>query len=234
MGYKKLKVEYDVNTFTQLFNLKLETMLFKIILILHIVFGATGLILGSFILVRKKGDVLHKNLGKIFTLAMILTGLCAFYLSYEHPNLFLFIVGVFTIYLSFSGYRMITLKKVHLGQKPKLVDTIATVFMLLASLAFLYFGVRLLVHTQLFGLVLLLFGTVSLRLCYTDYKAYTGKVTDKMYWLKNHIGRMTGAYVAALTAFLVVNNTFLPDVLVWSLPGLIAGIFISRTIKKLN
>ncbi len=43
---------------------------------------------------------------------------------------------------------------------------------------------------------------------------------------------MTGAYVAALTAFLVVNNTFLPDVLVWSLPGLIAGIFISRTIKK--
>ena len=36
--------------------------------------------------------------------------------------------------------------------------------------------------------------------------------SDKMYWLKNHIGRMTGAYVAALTAFLVVNNTFLPDV----------------------
>lgn len=209
-------------------------MLFKIILVLHIVFGTTGLILGSFILARKKGDTVHRNLGKIFTLAMILTGLCAFYLSYQHPNLFLFIVGVFTIYLSFSGYRMITLKKVHLGQKPKMIDAIATILMLLTSLAFLYYGTRLILNSQFFGAVLLLFGTVSLRLCYTDYTAYTGKVTDKMYWLKNHIGRMTGAYVATLTAFLVVNNTFLPAVLVWSLPGLLAGIFISRTIKKLN
>ena len=73
-----------------------------------------------------------------------------------------------------------------------------------------------------------------MRLCYVEYKAYTGKVSDKLYGLKNHIGRMTGAYIAAFTAFLVINNTFLPQVLAWSLPGIIGGIFIGRTLRKLR
>jgi hypothetical protein len=45
---------------------------------------------------------------------------------------------------------------------------------------------------------------------------------------------MTGAYIAALTAFIVVNNTYFPPILAWSLPGIIGTIFISRTIKKLT
>ena len=216
------------------YSFKLKIMLFKIILILHIISGSTGLLLGTFILLRKKGDQLHRNTGKIFTLAMVSTGLCAFYLSVVHPNLFLFIVGVFTIYLSISGYRMIQLKKVHEGQKPQLFDTLLTFAMVICSIIFFYIACKYLVAKELFGLVFALFGFVSLRLCYTEYKVYIGKITDKKYWLKNHIGRMTGAYIAAFTAFLVVNNTFLPPILAWSLPGIIGGIFISRTIKKLN
>lgn len=209
-------------------------MVFKIILALHIISGSTGLILGSIILIRKKGDVLHKKIGKIFTLSMVSTGLCAFYLAYVHPNLFLFVVGVFTIYLSISGYRMIHLKKVHLGQKPQIGDTFLTLLMIFSSIIFFYLGYKYLIAKQYFGIVFILFGIVSVRLCYTEYKAYSGKVTDKLYGLKNHIGRMTGAYIAAFTAFIVVNNTFLPAVLAWSLPGIIGGVFISRTIKKLN
>lgn len=209
-------------------------MLFKIILILHIISGSIGLLLGTLILIRRKGDQLHRNTGRIFTVAMVSTGLCALYLSAVHPNLFLFIVGVFTIYLSISGYRMVQLKKVHEGQKPQPFDTILTFAMVICSLIFFYIAYKYLVSKEVFGLVFALFGLVSLRLCYTEYKVYAGKVTDKKYWLKNHIGRMTGAYIAAFTAFLVVNNTFIPPVLAWSLPGIIGGIFISRTIKKLN
>jgi uncharacterized membrane protein len=209
-------------------------MLFKIILGLHILFGTTGLLIGTFILIRKKGDRLHKNLGKIFVLSMVMTGLCAFYLSYVHPNLFLFVVGVFTIYLSVSGYRMIHLKKVHLGQKPKAIDTILSVLMAVSAFVFLYIGVRYAIAKQIFAGVFLLFGIISFRLLWVDYKVSTGKVTDPMYGLKNHIGRMTGAYIAAFTAFLVVNNTVLPAVLAWSLPGIIGGFFISRTIRKLS
>lgn len=209
-------------------------MLFKFILTLHILSGFTGLLLGTLLLIRKKGDVIHKKLGKVFTLAIVSTGLCAFYLSYVHPNLFLFIVGVFTIYLSISGYRMIHLKKAHLGQKPKIGDTILTILMLISSIIFFYIGIKYMLVKQIFGIVYILFGSISLRLCSIEYKAYSGKVTDRLYGLKNHIGRMTGAYIAAFTAFLVINNTFLPQVLAWSLPGIIGGIFIGRTLRKLK
>ena len=209
-------------------------MLFTLVLTLHIVFGFTGLLLGTVILIRKKGDTIHKQTGLVFTIAMVATGLCAFCLTYLHPNLFLFIVGVFTIYLSISGYRIIRLKKAHLGQKPKVFDAILTIVMLICAMLFYYIGIRHLVARQIFGLVYLLFGTIGFRLCYTEYKVFADKVTDPLYALKNHIGRMTGAYIAAFTAFIVVNNTFLPAVLAWSLPGIIGGIFISRSIKKLS
>ena len=173
-------------------------------------------------MLRKKGDRIHKLTVKIFTLAMVSTGLSAFYLSFVHPNLFLFIMGIFTIYL----------KKVHQGQKTQLFDTILSSVMFLCSLIFFYIGIKYLIAKVVFGIVFALFGMVSLRLCYIDYKVYTRKITDKMFGIKNHIGRMTGAYIAACTAFLVVNNTFLPPVLAWSLPGIIGGIFINRSLRK--
>ena len=209
-------------------------MLFKTILIFHILSGFISLLVGTIVLIRKKGDVIHKKLGKVFTFAMVSTGLCAFYLSCTHPNLFLFIVGIFTIYLSISGYRMIHLKKAHLGQKPQIGDAFLTILMLISSTTFFYIGFKYVLSKQIFGIIYFLFGSVSMLLCYVDYKAHAGKVTDTLYGLKNHIGRMTGAYISAFTAFIVVNNTFLPNVLAWSLPGLLGGIFIGRTLRKLT
>jgi uncharacterized membrane protein len=207
-------------------------MLFKIILVLHIIAGSIGLILGTYVLIRKKGDKVHKQLGKIFSIAMVATGFSAFALSYINTNVFLFIVGVFTIYLTISGNRMLYLKNILKGQKPQIIDYSITVLMLIASITFLYLGILNVVKGNYFGLVLILFGAISLGLCYKDYLIYSNKNKDKLFWLKNHIGRMAGSYIAALTAFIVVNNTFVPPVLAWSLPGIIGTIFITRTIKK--
>jgi uncharacterized membrane protein len=209
-------------------------MLFKIVIALHIISGSIGLILGSYNLIRKKGDKTHKLLGKIFAIAMISTGLTAFILSYLHPNFFLFIVGVFTIYLTFTGYRMISLKNILKGQKPLIIDYLISILMFIACGFFIYLGIKNLLQGNNFGIVVILFGSISLRLCYLDYRIFSNKITDKMFWLKNHIGRMTGAYIAALTAFIVVNNTFIPPVFAWNLPGIIGTIFISRTIKNLS
>ncbi|MFV8355456.1 hypothetical protein ACNQGB_04645 [Flavobacterium sp. XS1P32] len=209
-------------------------MLFKIILIFHILSGFIGLLIGTIVLIRKKGDAIHEKLGKVFTFAMVSTGLCAFYLSFTHLNLFLFIVGIFTIYLSISGYRMLHLKKAHLGQKPQTGDAFLTILILISSTIFFYIGFKYVMSKQFFGIIYFLFGSVSMLLCYVEYKAYSRKVTDILYGLKNHIGRMTGAYIAAFAAFVVVNNTFLPDVLAWSFPGIIGGIFVGRTLRKLK
>jgi hypothetical protein len=47
----------------------------------------------------------------------------------------------------------------------------------------------------------------------------------KNYWLLAHLQRMTGGYIAATTAFLVVNAQYspvvLPSVVVWLLPTVI-------------
>lgn len=208
---------------------------FTLILICHIIAGFTSLLLGTFILIRKKGDSIHKKLGKIFSIAMVANGLFAFVLSYLHPNLFLFIVGVFSIYLTVTGYRAVGLKNINTGEKPKVFDYVLTVLMCIASITFLYLGIYYLIQGEIFGIVFCFFGLISFRLCYVDYKRYRNtSEPDKLQWLKNHLGRMTGAYIAAFTAFLVVNNTYLPSYLAWSLPGLIGGFFIFRTIRKMD
>ncbi|HSF88523.1 MAG TPA: hypothetical protein VLA46_03845, partial [Saprospiraceae bacterium] len=73
--------------------------LFTFLLIVHIVNGATGLIAGTINLIRRKGDLLHKRIGLVFTYAMILAGSSAIVLSVFRPNYFLTIVGVFTVYM---------------------------------------------------------------------------------------------------------------------------------------
>ena len=86
-------------------------ILFKTFLALHILGGATGLITGTINMVRKKGDKRHKQAGKIFLYAMLTAGVSSLVLSVLHSNYFLFIVGVFTIYLVSTGERYLFLKK---------------------------------------------------------------------------------------------------------------------------
>ncbi|MDZ7935760.1 MAG: DUF2306 domain-containing protein [Emticicia sp.] len=73
--------------------------IFQIFLTIHIASGTIGLLLGTFIMFKPKGDSLHKKLGKVFAISMIITGLCAFVLAFIHPNNFLIAIGIFTIYL---------------------------------------------------------------------------------------------------------------------------------------
>jgi len=83
---------------------------------------------------------------------MILTGLSAFIISYIHPNLFLFIVGVFTIYLASTGFRMIALKNIYKGQKPSGIDYLLTILMFLASLSFFFLELKIWLLATILGL----------------------------------------------------------------------------------
>jgi hypothetical protein len=195
-------------------------ILFKILLLLHIFGGGVGLLSGTINIIRKKGDKKHKLTGKFFLYGMLLSGVSALALSVMHPNYFLFIVGIFTLYMVSTGERYLFLKQLLNGQSPIFLDWILAGSMLVFGIAFIVFGIKIYLQQEKFGLVFLVFGYISLRFVYSDWQNYTGKAKHKNYWLLAHLQRMTGAYIASLTAFLVVNK-LLPRIIIWLLPTIL-------------
>jgi hypothetical protein len=104
--------------------------------------------------------------------------------------------------------------------------------MLLFGIGFVLFGGYLVLYKNYFGTVLLVFGVISILMVLQDFKNYQGKIEIKNFWLLVHIQRMIGAYIAATTAFLVVNNTVLPGVVAWLLPTVILVPLIFKWTRK--
>lgn len=193
-------------------------VLFNTFLILHIVAGTIGLLTGTFNIIGKKGGKVHTMVGKLFLYSMLTVSASAFVLSVLHPNYFLFIVAVFTLYMVSSGTRYLYLKQLSKGQKPATIDWLLTYFMLVFGILFMLFGTYHLIHKNSFGLVFIVFGGIGLRMVQSDFKNFRGKSKIANVWLITHIGRMTGTYIAAFTAFLVVNNKVIPSYIAWLLP----------------
>lgn len=194
---------------------------FKTFLVLHIIVGTLGLITGTINIIGKKGGQIHRIIGKIFLYSMLTVSVSAFVLSIIHPNYFLFIVGVFTLYLVSSATRYLYLKQLINHQKPIWIDWLLTYFMFAFGMAFIVFGSYHLFHKNTFGVVFIVFGGIGLKMVFTDFKNFKGKVAVANTWLMVHIQRMIGGYIAALTAFLVVNNQILPGYIAWLLPTVI-------------
>jgi len=198
----------------------METI-FTILLIIHIIAGSIGLLTGTINIIKKKGDKAHKNVGKFFLYSMLINGFAGLIMSLIHRNDFLLIVAVFSIYMVATGQRFLSLKQLNKEQKPKAIDWILTYTMLVFAFLFITYGSYLLINKVNFGIVLLVFGVVSCLMAIKDIKVYKGNIKEKNYWLLLHIQRMVGSYIAALTAFIVVNNHFLPGIVGWLLPTVI-------------
>ena len=108
--------------------------------------------------------------------------------------------------------------------------------MLIAGLLFAGLGIWLLVKTNLFGLVFLAFGSLGLLFVWQDFLIFNKKSSIKNYWLIGHLQRMTGAFIASITAFLVVNAKYFPNSILgfvyWLLPTIIFTPLIVKWSKK--
>lgn len=212
------------------------SIIFTIFLILHISGGSVGLFTGTINLIRKKGDKKHKLVGRFFVYGMLTAGISALMLSIMHPNYFLFIVGIFTIYLTGTGTRYLRMKMLGSNQRPKTIDWVITITMLLTGLLFIGLGIKHLIASNNFGIVFIVFGALGVRLVKKDFKNYKGQASAKNYWLLAHLQRMTGAYIASATAFLVVNAKYFPEltpsIFYWLLPTVILFPLIVSWTKK--
>jgi uncharacterized membrane protein len=214
--------------------------LFTVFLVIHIAGGITGLLAGTVNLISKKGGQRHRRIGKLFAIGMISAGMSALVLSVIHPNTFLFAVGVFTVYMVATGLRYMR-HRISSQRKPAILDRLLTLFMLVSALFLIVYGIRLLLHSELFGMVYLTFGVFGGVYVREDVIYSRDQSVFVNYWLMAHISRMTGGYIASLTAFLVVNARHfpfeIPLVIVWLFPSALLVPFIvkwskSREIRK--
>lgn len=210
--------------------------MFKFFLIIHIIGGATGLASGIFNMVARKGDQRHRIIGKIFTISMLTAGFTSLVLAVLHPSHFMFMVGIFTIYMVATGNRYLQLKELGKKQRPKFIDWSLTIVMLLAGILFIGIGVRSLFRSNFFGIVFITFGVLGLIFVRNDLKNYAGRTKILNYWLSEHLQRMTGAFIASSTAFLVVNAKYLPEfiplIVYWLLPTVIITPLIIKWANK--
>lgn len=188
------------------------SILSTVLLVLHIVFGGSALVLGLFSMSSKKGQKLHKKSGFYFFISMMIVAITALILSTIKGSTFLFHIGIFSLYMNYYGLQATRNKK----QIPTNTDWVINVLSLINSI----------VMIVSFELVLIVFGFISLQLVYSQMKVFYLQARKheipRMTWFVQHIGMMVGTYISTFTAFLVVNIDFVsPGWIVWILPSVI-------------
>lgn len=195
-----------------------------IILTLHIAAGFVALTIGLIPFLVKKGGKLHNTTGKIFYYAMISVALSTFALALHHFNPFLLMVGLLTLYSTITGYRGLQFMRTRIT-KGETRDW--------ALLVFCGIGLGLTIWQTLaqsgtenmsIPVLVAFFGALLLDLLWQDVKIHIGsKSLKEKAWIRYHISRISGAYIATVTAFLVVNVRTDPAFIAWLLPTL-AGV----------
>lgn len=211
----------------------METIIIDSLRWMHIIAGSLALLSGPVAMLNQDGGRLHRQSGKIYFWSMLVIFVTSIVLSVLRENWFLFMVGIFSCYLVLTGYRALSLKMLHKGQKATTFDWIILAFSVLAGAGLLLMGGWLiLAKGNTFGLVPLAFGGVLTSGVIGDYKRFTVPPKEKNHWLIKHIIGMMGGYIATITAFLVQNINLSPAFITWLLPSLIIAPFISYTVRK--
>jgi hypothetical protein len=152
---------------------------------------------------------------------MALTALSAVLLATWRPDPFLLGIGLFTGYLVASGWVWIRPAplptRVARARMAAGGGLLAAAFMVVVALA-----------QGRLPLVLLVFAGIMTALSLVDLT----RTPDASEVAARHGGRMGGAYIAAWTAFLVVNLERVPDLIVWLGPTVVGTPLIVLAIRR--
>jgi uncharacterized membrane protein len=201
----------------------------QILILIHDLFGASALLSGSIALVTKKGGFLHRKSGLVFVVTMIISAIVSMIIAVQpnHLNSFLLSIGILTLYFVIGGYLALRYKK-------KYVNLLADKCL---ALAMLVIGIAMITYPLYLGhlnIVMMVFGGLGTVFAITDFARFAKHEELHKHWLTLHLGKITGGYISAFTAFIVVNQ-YIPGIVGWLLPGVVGGVFIAvatRRVKK--
>ncbi len=206
---------------------------FTIFLVVHIATGSEALISGFIAMLAVKGSSIHRFSGKCFFWAMTASCISAMYLSIAHPNSFLLMIAVFSYQLVAIGYRSLYLKKLFTGTlKPKPVDWLIGIVPAVFNISIFCWGVFYVLHQEYFGFTGIIFGIIGFIYSFNWLKRFFAPPKEKQHWIFTHLQGFGAAYIAAATAFMVVNINFLPTIFVWLSPAVVGATLITITSIK--
>lgn len=210
--------------------------MYKVILIFHILVGTSALGSGLVAIFAAKGHNNHNKSGRIFELSMYAVAVSAILMCLLKFNPFLLAIGIFALYLTYTGKRALFYFRLRETHQITLQDKLPPVAGLITSLFMIGFPAwQMLVQENFFVPILAVFG-VGLLLSSTGDLASLRKpelfTAGNKRWLLKHIATMGGAYISTVTAFLVTSVHISQQWLVWVAPTIIGGILIARTIRN--
>jgi hypothetical protein len=204
----------------------------QIMLWIHIAGGTLSLITGLGAMLTSKGGTVHRRFGKTYFWSMTIVFISAVVLAIGHQRTFLFMIAFFSYYFTVRGYRILFLKNLGMSTKPKGLDW----FILIVSSCFMLFliswGAYTFINGDTMGVVGLVFGTIGTTFVVRDVQQFH-KRPEHMHWWYGHISSMGASYIAASTAFIVVNIS-IPGFgwALWIFPSVVGGMLIGRTVRK--
>lgn len=185
------------------------------------IFGGAIALLGAFVAVTAKlidrAHKWHVYGGRTFFYGMIVVFLTALPMTILKPNLFLFLIAIFSFYLTFFGWRYATNRK---GQ-PSMADRVGIIIMGIAGTGMIGWGVHLAWFDDGNGITLIVFGIIGLSLTIQDYQRFKKGPLRAKDRISAHPTMMMAATIAAITAFLVTNIQTNPVWITWIAPTVI-------------
>lgn len=172
---------------------------------LHILMGGVAFICAPVALLTAKGGRAHRRWGKIYFWAMAGVAATALFLSIVLPIVFLALVAVFSFYAAFAGYRILYLKDLSRGGRARWADWLAALVTLLSSAALAWLGEFRPGVVGGMHLVAVVFGILGMMVAAGSIRTFLHPGDDKQFWWYIHMRGMIASYIAAFTAFSVVN-----------------------------
>ncbi len=204
----------------------------KILIYIHAFFGGIGLLAGTVVMLAKKGNQLHQKAGKIFSLGMLISTILSFVVCVfpNHHNSFLVLIGIFTIYMILIGNRVTKYKKKNYKNA---LNQYISYGMFFAGIVMIGIAIYFRLMYEKLPVLFILFGLLSAFMASRDFKFYKDPENNKK-WVKSHVGKMVGAYIASVTAFIVAGLGYGGNFYAWILPTIIGTIYIIVWGRKLN
>jgi hypothetical protein len=160
------------------------------LILLHVIAGFSGLASGIVVMAMpNKGNKLHKRIGMVYFITMMVSTILSIYLSIQIKNNGLLSIGLFTFYMLTGGY-LSTVKRM---KKFKYLFIPLSLIGLGAGIYMIYTGV----------VFLMVFGGLQIWLVLQDIWMLRKKEIHPIDIQRSHAGKMAGSFIAASTAFAV-------------------------------